>query len=66
MLGCPDDLLIIRSDGFKRFPVNAPYVQNLLRKTGHEKIGELRKCKRFVSEVETILEGLLFNQPSGS
>jgi hypothetical protein len=63
-VGMPDDLLVIRNGCFKKFSVSNPYVKNLLAKTGHTKVRDLRKCKRFIDSVETILEGLLFDQPS--
>jgi hypothetical protein len=62
-VGMPDDLLVIRNGNFKRFPVNATYVKNLLAKTGHAQVRDLRKCKQFIDGVETILESLLFDQP---
>jgi hypothetical protein len=63
-VGMPDDLFVIRNGSFKRFPVNATYVQNLLTKTGHTKVPELRKFQCFIPETDAILESLLFDQPS--
>jgi hypothetical protein len=63
-VGMPDDLLIIRNGSFKRFPASAPYVKDLLKKTDHKKVRELRRCQRFINGVETILENLLFEQPN--
>jgi len=63
-VGMPDDLLIIRKEGFKKLPTINPYVKDLLTKTGHAKVRELRKCKQFVPNVEAILESLLFDQPN--
>jgi hypothetical protein len=63
-VGMPDDLIVIRNGSFKRFPVNATYVKNLLAKTGHAKVGDLRKHQVFIPEVDAILESLLFDQPN--
>jgi hypothetical protein len=64
-VGTPADLFILRNGSAKRFPVNATYVQHLLRVTGNQKRQkELRNSKRFVPRTEAILESLLYDQPN--
>lgn len=60
-VGTPDDLFLISCGVTRRLPVGATFVNTLLEKTNKSKIANLN---RFDERTNTILESLLYDQPS--